>query len=102
LTYFKNASLIVTNTFHGTVFSIIYRKGFYAFKPRAGPTRIRDLLSTVGLSERFVSSDLEARELSPEINYHDVEELIQKFKRDSLLWLQTAMCNGSKRCRGEH
>jgi len=101
LMYFKNASLVVTNTFHGTVFSIIYRKGFYAFKPRAGPTRIRDLLSTVGLSERFVQSDLEAQVLSPEIDYRDVEDKIQKFRSESLLWLKTALHNGETYCRGE-
>lgn len=101
LTYFKYASLVVTNTFHGTVFSIIYRKGFYAFKPRAGPTRIRDLLSTVGLSERFVQSDLEAQVLSPEIDYHDVEDKIQKFRSESLLWLETALHNEEMYRRGE-
>jgi hypothetical protein len=100
--YFKNASLVVTNTFHGTIFSIIYRKGFYAFKPRAGPTRIRDLLSTVGFSERFVQSDLEARKLSPELDYRDVEGKIQKFRCDSLLWLQKALYNGETHRRGEH
>lgn len=93
LMYFKNASLVVTNTFHGTIFSIIYRKGFYAFKPSAGPTRIRDLLSIVGLSERLVQSDLEAQKLSPELNYRDVEGKIQKFRCDSLLWLQNALHN---------
>ncbi len=102
LTYFKNASLVVTNTFHGTIFSIIYRKSFYAFKPRAGPTRISDLLSTVGLSGRFVQSELEAQKLSPELDYCDVEGKIQKFRRDSLLWLQTALYNGETHHRGEH
>ena len=101
LTYFKNASLVVTNTFHGTVFSIIYRKGFYAFKPRAGPTRIRDLLSIVGLSERFVQSDLEAQVLSPELDYRVVEDKIQKLRCESLLWLETALHNGEMHCRGE-
>lgn len=100
LSYFKNASLVVTNTFHGTVFSIIYRKGFYAFKPRAGPTRIRDLLSTAGLSERLVQSDIEARKLSPKLDYRDVEDKIQKFRCESLLWLKTALHNGMY-CRGE-
>lgn len=102
LMYFKKASLVVTNTFHGTIFSIIFRKSFYAFKPRAGPTRIHDLLSTVGLSERFVQSDLEARKLSPELDYRDVEGKIQKFRCDSLLWLQTALHNGETHRRGEH
>ena len=102
LMYFKNASIVVTNTFHGTIFSIIYRKGFYAFKPHAGPTRVRDLLSTVGLSERFVQSELEAQKLSPELDYRDVEGKIQKFRCDSLLWLQTALHNGETLHRGEY
>jgi len=102
LMYFKNASLIVTNTFHGTMFSIIYRKGFYVFKPHAGSTRIHDFLSTVGLSDRFVQSGLEAQELSPELDYCDVEGKIEKFRYDSLLWLQTALQNGDTHSRGEH
>ncbi len=93
LSYFKNASLVATNTFHGTVFSIIFRKGFYTFRPRAGPTRIRDLLSTVGMTERLVQSDLEARNLSPDLDYRKVEDKIQKFRRESLSWLQIALHN---------
>jgi len=102
LMYFKNASIIITNTFHGTIFSIIYRKGFYAFEPSAGPTRIRDLLSTVGLSERLVRSDLEARNLSPELNYSSIEDKIQQFRLKSLLWLQSALHNGETYSKGEH
>jgi len=93
LMYFKNASLVITNTFHGTIFSIIYRKAFYAFEPRAGLTRIRDLLSSVGLSERLVQSDLDARDLSSEIDYFNIEDNIHHFRHKSLLWLQSALHN---------
>lgn len=98
---FKNASYVITNTFHGTMFSIIYRKVFYAFKPRAGPARIRDVLATVGLSDRFVESESEARELPADVNYHDAEAKIQKFRSDSLLWLQTALQDGDVDIHGE-
>ena len=88
---FKYASLIVTNTFHGTMFSIIFRRNFYVFKPKQGPTRIVDVLDEVGLSQRLVTSVDEANTLEPYIDYSQIEERIQKFRNDSLSWLKNAL-----------
>ena len=51
LSYFRYASCVVTNTFHGTVFSIIYRKPFYSFAFHS--QKVKDLLNTYGLQERL-------------------------------------------------
>ena len=39
-----NASCVVTNSFHGTVFSIIYEKEFYSFAHSKRSGRVKDLL----------------------------------------------------------
>jgi hypothetical protein len=91
LQYFKNASLIVTNTFHGTMFSIIYRRSFYTFRPPEGETRIRDILQITDLSNRFVGSLSEAKALPTIIEYMPVEDRINQFRDESLVWLDHSL-----------
>ncbi len=60
LGWMKNASFVCTNSFHGTVFSLIFRKNFLAFSHQLRPklnTRIVDLLSKIGLSSRFLLTE---------------------------------------------
>jgi len=46
---FKNADYIVTDSFHGMSFSIIFNKPFYVHYEHDNNSRIQDLLSTIGL-----------------------------------------------------
>ena len=50
-----HAQVVLTNSFHGTAFSIILNKPFYAFAPHsaASAIRIKDLLSKSGLDNRY-------------------------------------------------
>lgn len=52
----KNAALVVTTSFHGTVFSIIFRKNFYTINisPEINSRSI-SILNSIGLSDRLVS-----------------------------------------------
>lgn len=88
---FKNASFVITNTFHGVMFSLIYRRNFYVFTPHNSPTRIVDILSTAGLSERLIHSVDEARLLSSEIDYSIPNKKIEQFRATSLNWLKNAL-----------
>lgn len=49
----KNASAVLTTSFHATAFSIIYNKPFYSLVMGEG-NRIKTLLSSTGLEERAV------------------------------------------------
>ncbi len=46
-----HAQRIVTSSFHGTAFSIIFRKEFYSIVNPAAPSRIHSLLELLGLQE---------------------------------------------------
>lgn len=53
----KNASYVVTNSFHAVSFSLIYKKDFWAFvEPGSSDTRVSDLLDGVGLNDRIVNN----------------------------------------------
>jgi polysaccharide pyruvyl transferase WcaK-like protein len=55
LGYFSRASYIVTNTYHGTIFSIIFRKMFTVFAKEGKGNKTNDLLRLLGLETRLLS-----------------------------------------------
>lgn len=55
LWYIKNAKFVVTSSFHGTVFSIIFNKSFYTSLCQVDRgTRVIELLSKLGLEDRII------------------------------------------------
>lgn len=52
---FKNAAAVVTNSFHGTAFSIIFKRPFYTVAlGSANDCRSASLLSALGLTDRMI------------------------------------------------
>ena len=70
----KYADAIITDSFHASVFSIIYQKDFLVF-PRDDLTeissRISDLLQVFSMSDRFLK-------VSEEITEKNVEDVLSK------------------------
>lgn len=53
--WIKDASYVVTDSFHGTVFSLIFGKQFFSFVAiEKTSSRIKNILGKAGLSERIV------------------------------------------------
>ncbi|WP_158231933.1 MULTISPECIES: polysaccharide pyruvyl transferase family protein [unclassified Sporosarcina] len=97
---FKNASYIVTNSFHGTAFSIIFKKEFFIpeNKKMTGVkqlnSRIISLLSILELSNRLVPVDQiknTAYDKFSEIDYKNVYSLLNVEKDNSLKFLTTIL-----------
>lgn len=56
--WIQNASYVVTDSFHGTVFSLIFSKQFFTFIAlERTSSRIRSILNKVGLENRIVTAD---------------------------------------------
>lgn len=51
--YVQNAACVLTNSFHGTAFSVLFEKPFFAFRRGKGDARVADLLEKLGLSSRW-------------------------------------------------
>lgn len=96
LALFRDAAKVITNSFHGTIFSIIYQKEFYTFPPRDAPTRITDLLASVGLPERYVTTAKDA-ELLSSIPWNHTEEKVIHLRTNSMAWLDNAIRNGKRK-----
>lgn len=53
LSLIEHADYVVTNSFHATAFSLIFRKKMMVFAPHgAGPSRLTSILETAGLMDR--------------------------------------------------
>lgn len=54
---FRDASYVVTDSFHGTAFSLVFGRPIYALLPQSNSTRNEDLLASVGLTRLASSLD---------------------------------------------
>ena len=90
------SSLVITNSFHGTVFSILFEKQFHAlprdhYKNKQN-LRITDLLKIIELENRFIepySSKTNIEQIK--INYIKVKEKLDVQRTYSQEFLQTAI-----------
>lgn len=69
----KHAECVVSNSFHGTAFSMIYGKDFFVINRKDGlNARMRDLLDHYHLSERIISTGATNEILSQHVDYSQV------------------------------
>lgn len=90
----KSAKIIFTNSFHGTVFSVLMNRPFISFlrkgETRAMNTRIESLLSTLGLEERIYdyNQGSVAEQVAKEIDWQSVNERLKKMREYSIRFLE--------------
>ena len=84
---FYNAAFIVTDSFHGTAFSINFNKPFYAFASNNRASRIVDLLETLGLQNRL-NPTLEEANPNTEIDYNSVNEKLEEERKKSIAFIE--------------
>lgn len=88
LAFFKHADLVVTNSFHGTAFSINFEKEFIAVNDKKGngeyaeDERIVNILSILDLKDRYVYGDKPVENLE-KIKYDNVIPEKEKIVNES-------------------
>lgn len=87
LALIEHADYVVTNSFHATAFSLIFRKKFMVFKPNgSGPTRLTSILETAGLMDRVW--DKGCSPIEAEIDYDRAWERLTPFVERSKAFLK--------------
>lgn len=95
----KNAEYVCTDSFHGTVFSLIFNRTFFAFrrhnsKSKASTnSRLDSLLKIAGVSNERILNGKEDIEkvLAYKIDYTKVNENLSKYRNKSKEWLLSAI-----------
>ncbi len=84
---FANADLILTDSFHGTAFSLNMERNFVPFKHSANPLRIINLLERLSLQARL---DMEASDYE-DVDYTSVKPVLENLREDSKEWTLKAL-----------
>jgi hypothetical protein len=98
LNYIRNAEYVFTDSFHCSVFSILYKKKFFTFRrfseaaKQSTNTRIDNLLYIVGLEHQSwsVKNDLETC-ISASMDFKNVDEKLEQMRQRSWNYLKEAL-----------
>jgi len=89
LALFRDASFIVTDSFHGTIFSIIFQKPFFTIINQSrGGSRFISLLRWLGMEDRIYTDNMI---YSRDINWSDVNRRLTKLKAESWQFINDAL-----------
>lgn len=95
LSYFQNAEAVITDTFHGSIFSIITKRKFATIVRKSegenygNEEKLTDLLNRVKLSSQL-TTDMNSIEmiLDKEIDYNLVDEVLEKERVKTMDYLK--------------
>jgi len=98
---YSNASFIVTSTYHGLVFAIIFNNPFIVLKREDSgkwakyDDRLVDLLVKLGLEERYVSQKTPFDSKWLTLDYSQVNRTIEQCRSDSVDYLKNALISAT-------
>lgn len=85
----KNAAFVITSSFHGTAFSLIFRKQFYSIGMGKRAGRVESLLEQLGICDRLIkkTDDLPINKIDYTILQSKIQSLVlqsQKYLIDAI------------------
>ena len=92
---FMDADIVLTNSFHGCVFSIIFKKNFWVIgNKKRGNARFDSLLKLFGLENRriFDISELSSERITTPIEWKKVYDVLEKYRTTSKQFLKKHIC----------
>lgn len=105
LNLIRNAAMVCTDSFHGTVFSILHHRPFVTFDRFAAESRqsrnsrIDTLLLQTGLQARRIRKNTEiCAVMQAPIDYAAVDAGLASLRQDALAWLEDVLpqCGGGR------
>lgn len=90
---FANAKFVVTDSFHGCAFAILFNKPFVAYASKTrGLSRFTSLLSMFGLEDRLIYSSEQIKEtLFDDIDWIEVNTILAAKKEEAFTFLKAAL-----------
>ncbi|WP_300725198.1 polysaccharide pyruvyl transferase family protein [uncultured Bacteroides sp.] len=88
LSLMVNAEFIVASSFHGTAFAINFNKEFLSVSPGKYNSRVCSLLRLCKLEDRYVSDKIMNIEEMHDINYDNVNSILNLHRKTSINYLR--------------
>ena len=95
-----NAEFVLTDSFHGTIFSLLYHKCFFTFSrfesssQASTNSRISSLLELVDVKDHYIKATMSIEDcLNLNIKYDEVDNKINSFRERSRDYLKKSLTN---------
>lgn len=79
ISYIKYSEGVITNSFHGTVFSILFKKQFLSVKISGTSSRVDNLMDIVGLNSNYINNN---DSIDPFFSYIDYQPIMAKLEAE--------------------
>ncbi len=87
-----NSQYVITDSYHGTIFSILFKKPFTSIcNPSRGASRFITLLTTLGLEKRLINEGEKIIPISERINFIEVSEIVSSRRKESIAFLKKSL-----------
>lgn len=97
LNYFKHAAFVVTDTFHGAIFSIISHTPFVVIKRSQNANKLTDLLDRLSLKDRLAATPEDISHiLSQDLRFEKADEIRRAARESSIAYLRKSISVGGK------
>ena len=93
LSYFDAASMILTDSFHATAFSLNLHKRFLAFPPPRFSSRLESILELTGAKEHCYLPTWDAVLPDGEADWIHVEQVLDVERQKTLNFLENSLCD---------
>ena len=92
LTTLKNADYVLTDSYHGSIFSIIFEKQFLTFNnKRRGEDRFHTLFDALKLQDRLIEPSSSVESVYERIDYPSINSKLQELREESISYLKSAL-----------
>ena len=93
LKYYYYSDFVITDSFHGLCFALIFRKQFLFFmNKKRGTTRFATLINMFGIGDRVIENYTEVEEkIKSKLDYSIIDKKIEIFKEKSMEYLKKVL-----------
>lgn len=91
LSLFIHAEQVVTNSFHGTAFSINLNKQFWVYMPSHFSTRLQSVIELCGLKERMLEGVISDADINREIDFSEANRVLDIEREKARAFIKKAL-----------
>ncbi len=98
--YIAGASFVITDSFHATVFSLIFHRPFYTLTRQSADgiksmnSRVVDLLNTYGLPDRLIDAQEQLFDGNVnDIDFSTFDNMINEQRKKSMTFIKDSLLN---------
>ncbi len=91
LSYIKNAEAVITNSFHGTVFSFVFERPFASVKIESTSSRSENLLGILGLENHLISDSTQLEAALCDCDYENAQKRLLEKREESVNYLKSLL-----------